>query len=186
VADVAGKGVPAAILMASLQACLHSCARDSDGMLPLVERLNEFTFSRSLDGQRFTTVFLAQLDVEQRLLEYVNAGHEFPILRRAGGAIERLETGGLPLGVVHHATYQSATVSLEPGDTLFVFSDGLVDALDATGAEFSDARVVAAVRDLNPGTAEQAIQFVMDRVDRFSGQTRRDDDITCLVVRIEG
>jgi len=76
VADVAGKGVPAAILMASLQGCLHSCARDFAEPLPLVERLNEFTCARSLDGQRFTTAFLAELDVDSRVLRYVNAGFD--------------------------------------------------------------------------------------------------------------
>jgi len=184
VADVAGKGVPAAILMASLQGCLHACARDFNEPLPLVERLNEFTCSRSLDGQRFTTAFLAELDVEARVLRYVNAGHELPVLRRADGRIERLETGGMPLGVSRHVSHQSGTVEMEPGDLLFVFSDGLIDAQDETGAEFGDRRVVATVDQLGGESAEGAIRGMIARVDRYSGETRRDDDITCLALRV--
>ncbi len=184
VADVAGKGVPAAILMASLQGCLHSCARDFAEPLPLVERLNEFTCSRSLDGQRFTTAFLAELDVESRVLRYVNAGHELPVLRRTDGRIERLETGGLPLGVVRHTTHQSGTITLEPGDLLFVFSDGLLDAQNEEGAEFGDGRVVDAIRVMSSHNAEGAIRTMIERVDAFSGETRRDDDITCLALRV--
>ena len=183
VADVAGKGVPAAILMASFQACLRSCARDSQSPLPLVARLNDFTCSRSLEGQRFTTAFVGELDVEQGVLQYVNAGHEFPVLRRADGTIERLEVGGLPLGVIRRATHQSGTTRMEPGDLLFVFSDGLADALDATGAPFGDGRVVEAVRGLGGKSAADAIRLMIERVDAFSGETRRDDDITCLAVR---
>ena len=184
VADVAGKGVPAAILMASLQGCLHSCARDFAEPLPLVERLNEFTCARSLDGQRFTTAFLAELDVDSRVLRYVNAGHELPVLRRADGRIERLETGGLPLGVVRHTTHQSGTVTMEPGDLLFVFSDGLIDAQNEDGVEFSDGSVVDAVRVMSSHSAEGAIRSMIERVDLFSGETRRDDDITCLALRV--
>jgi len=184
VADVAGKGVPAAILMASLQGCLHSCARDFDEPLPLVERLNDFTCSRSLDGQRFTTAFIAELDVEKRVLQYVNAGHELPVLRRVDGSIERLEAGGLPLGVVRHTTHQSGTITMEPGDILFVFSDGLLDAQNESGAEFGDKRVVAAVGELGGMSARDVIRSMLDRVDRFTGETRRDDDITCLAVRV--
>ncbi|HET6348731.1 MAG TPA: PP2C family protein-serine/threonine phosphatase [Candidatus Krumholzibacteria bacterium] len=184
VADVAGKGVPAAILMASLQTCLHSCASDSREPLPLVARLNDFACTRSLEGQRFTTAFLAELDVETRELQYVNAGHEFPVLRRANGSIERLETGGLPLGVTRQATHECGTTRLEPGDLLFVFSDGLVDAPNAAGAPFGDERVVATVRELGGESAEGAIRSMIERVDRFSGETRRDDDITCLTLRV--
>jgi serine phosphatase RsbU (regulator of sigma subunit) len=184
VADVAGKSVPAALLMASLQACLHSCARDFDGPGPLMARLNEFACERSLDGQRFTTVFLAELDVETRMLHYINAGHNLPALRRADRSIERLEAGGLPLGVARHGQYESGTTKLEPGDLLFVFSDGLVDATDQAGAEFGDARVIDVVSGLGGESADAAMRAVIETADRFSGDVPRSDDITCLALRI--
>jgi sigma-B regulation protein RsbU (phosphoserine phosphatase) len=185
VADVAGKSVPAALLMASFQACLHSCARDCDGPPSLAVRLNEFACTRSLDGQRFTTAFLAELDLTTRVLRYVNAGHNQPVVRRRDGSTERLAHGGLPFGIDPGHRYDSGTTSLENGDLLFVFSDGLAEAVDAGDHEFGDARVVEAIRGLRDTHAAAVIRMLMDDVDRFVGGTRQSDDITCLALHLE-
>jgi len=185
VADVAGKSVPAALLMASFQACLHSCARDCGDMPMLAERLNEFACTRSLGGQRFTTVFLAELDLTTMVLRYVNAGHEHPVLRRSDGGTERLEDGGLPFGIDPEQRYQSGSTTLVPGDLLFVFSDGLAEAVDAGDHEFGDARVVDAVRGLSDTHTDAAIRSLIARVDAFVGGTRQSDDITCLALHVE-
>jgi len=185
VADVAGKSVPAALLMASFHACLHSCARDCHGPPSLAVRLNEFACTRSLGGQRFTTAFLAELDLTTRVLHYVNAGHNQPVLRHPEGSTERLERGGMPFGIDPGQHYASGTVTLAPGELLFVFSDGLAEAVDAGDHEFGDARVVDAVRALDNTHAAAAIGSLLDQVDRFVGGTRQSDDITCLALRVE-
>ncbi len=185
VADVAGKSVPAALLMASFHACLHALARDCDGPLSLGRRLNEFACTRSVGGQRFTTAFLAELDLTTRSLRYVNAGHNPPVLRRADGRVERLEYGGLPFGIDPDAHYDSSAVTLDSGDLLFVFSDGLVEAVDAGDHDFGDPRVVDELRLLSGKDAAATIRSLIASVDRFVGETRQSDDITCLALRVE-
>ena len=184
-ADVAGKSVPAAILMATFQASLHSFAQDSDDPLHLAERLNDFACTRSMDGRRFTTAFLAELNVERLSLRYVNAGHNFPVLKRATGKWERLERGGLPFGIDAQGRYESDVVHLEKGDLLFIFTDGLVEAIDPSNQEFGDQRMLEVLGALRTETAAETIGALLDAVDRFRAGARRYDDITCLAVRVE-
>ena len=106
VADVAGKSVPAALLMATIQASLRTLAGLPISLLELVERLNRYVCAQNVGGCRFTTAFLAELQPATGRLTYVNAGHNFPVLRRSTGAVERLESGGLPLGIMPQARYE--------------------------------------------------------------------------------
>ncbi len=185
VADVAGKGVPAALLMATFQACLHSCARECEGPLHLAERLSQFACTRSLDGKRFTTAFLAELNLEGHSLHYVNAGHNPPVVRRAAGGWERLERGGLPFGIEPGAGYESGTTRLVPGDLLVIFTDGLVEAVDTSDEEYGDARMIETLGTLRGESAAGTIRGLIESVDRFSADVRQYDDITCLAVRME-
>ena len=111
-ADVAGKSVPAALLMATLQASLRTLASEGLPLTPLAVRLNRYACEHSLGGQRFTTAVLGEYDPSTRKLSYVNAGHNSPIIRRADGRTERLESGGLPLGITAEATFLTAEVEL--------------------------------------------------------------------------
>ena len=185
VADVAGKSVPAAILMATFQAGLHSCAYDREGPVEIAERLNHLACARSLEGRRFTTAFLADLDLGSRSLQYVNAGHNAPVLRRASGAWERLERGGLPLGIDPSARYESGSTRLVNGDLLFIFTDGLVEAMDAAKTEYGDSRMIEALDALRGESAAGTIRALVERVERFAAGMRQYDDITCLAVRVE-
>src|SRR5438067_5812073 len=115
IADVAGKSVPAALLMATLQASLRTIAGEGAPVAELVTRLNRYASAYSLDGRRFTTAVLCEYEPASRRLTYVNAGHNAPILRRANGALEKLEIGGLPLGIKVDATYETASLELRPG-----------------------------------------------------------------------
>jgi phosphoserine phosphatase RsbU/P len=182
-ADVAGKSVPAALLMATLQASLRTLASEGLPLTPLAIRLNRYACEHSLGGQRFTTAVLGEYDPSTRKLSYVNAGHNSPIIRRADGRTERLESGGLPLGITTEATFLTAEVELHPGDLLVLFTDGVVEAFNSAGEEFSDARLVNLVRNLPTVPAKESLQFLMASVETFVGQTRQSDDITCLVLR---
>src|SRR6266404_1936065 len=182
-ADVAGKSVPAALLMATLQASLRTIASEGLPLSELAIRLNHYACAHSLGGQRFTTAVLAEYDPTTRRLAYVNAGHNSPVIRRANSSTERLESGSLPLGITPEATFPSAEVTLQAGDTLALFTDGVVEAFNSAGEEFSDNRWLNIIRDLPNLNAQQTLQFLMKSVEDFVGATRQSDDITCLVLR---
>ncbi|HUI74276.1 MAG TPA: PP2C family protein-serine/threonine phosphatase [Candidatus Acidoferrum sp.] len=183
IADVAGKSVPAALLMATFQASLYTIAREGVPLNELVLRLNNYSCAHSLDGRRFTTAVLGEFDPATRRLTYVNAGHNAPVIRRKNGDIERMEASGLPLGVEKQATYEVASIELASGDALIFFTDGVVDASNERGEEFGEERWQAAIRNLPEWNAEESLKFLMRHVDDFVKYTRQFDDITCLVLR---
>jgi serine phosphatase RsbU (regulator of sigma subunit) len=182
-ADVAGKSVPAALLMATMQASLRTIASEGLPLTQLVTRLNHYACAHSLGGQRFTTAVLAEYDPATRRLAYVNAGHNSPVIRRANASTERLESASLPLGITPEATFPSFEITLEPDDTLVLFTDGVVEAFNSTGEEFSDNRWLNIIRGLPNLSAQQTLQYLMKSVEDFVGATRQSDDITCLVLR---
>jgi len=183
IADVAGKSVPAALLMATLQASLRTIAGENAPLADLVARLNRYACAHSLNGLRFTTAVLSEYNPTSRRLTYVNAGHNAPILRRTNGALETLEVGGLPLGIRLDHNYETASLELRPGDALIFFTDGVVEAFNESGEEFGNERWLSAIRNLPDWDASQTLQYLMKRVDEFVGATRQSDDITCLVFR---
>ncbi len=185
VADVAGKSIPAALLTATLQASLRTLAALPGSITELVDRVNRYSCEQSLNGRRFTTAFIAELELPTGGLTYVNAGHNWPVLKRASGAIERLQAGGLPLGITTGRPYQSGTVSLERGDLLLIFTDGLVEAEDESEHEYGEERMLAVLQSMHSAaTAAEALKRIMSSVDAFVGLTRQHDDITCLVLRM--
>jgi sigma-B regulation protein RsbU (phosphoserine phosphatase) len=183
IADVAGKSIPAALLMATLQASLRTIAGEGASLADLVTRLNRYSCAHSLDGRRFTTAVLAEYEPATRRLSYVNAGHNAPILRRANGDMEKLDIGGVPLGILPTVEYGTSTKDLQPGDALIFFTDGVVEAFDENGAEFGNERWLTAIRALPEVTAQESLQFLMTRVDAFVGVTRQSDDVTCMIFR---
>jgi sigma-B regulation protein RsbU (phosphoserine phosphatase) len=192
IADVAGKSVPAALLMATFQASLHTVARNGVPLPELVFRLNRYACAHSLDGMRFTTAVLAEFDPKTRRLDYINAGHNAPVVKRhngkgAGGnaGVERLEVGGMPFGISLDAQYQMGSVELRPHDALILFTDGVVEAFNDNGQEFTDAQWIAAIHALPDWDAPRSLKFLLERVDEFVGVTKQFDDITCLVLRCE-
>jgi sigma-B regulation protein RsbU (phosphoserine phosphatase) len=189
IADVAGKSVPAALLMATFQASLHTVAREGVSFEALVQRLNRYACAHSLDGRRFTTALLGEYDPAMRRFTYVNAGHNAPVIRRNNpkgeAAIERLPASGVPFGISPDAKYETATVQLDRRDALVLFTDGVVEAFNSKGEEFTDGRLVDTVRHLPDWEAQRSLQFLMQRVDEFVGPTKQFDDITCLVLRCE-
>jgi sigma-B regulation protein RsbU (phosphoserine phosphatase) len=183
IADVAGKSVPAALLMATFQASLRTITGEIVPLADLVARLNRYACAHSLNGLRFTTAVLSEYNSVSRRLVYVNAGHNAPILRRANGSLETLEAGGLPLGIRLDRNYETASLELRPGDALIFFTDGVVEAFNEAGEEFGNDRWLSAIRNLPEWNAQETLQYLMKRVDEFAGATRQSDDITCLVFR---
>jgi serine phosphatase RsbU (regulator of sigma subunit) len=183
IADVAGKSVPAALLMATLQASLRTLASEGISLVQLTERLNRYACAHSLNGQRFTTAIVALYDPATRHLEYVNAGHNSPVLRRTNGGVDRLQSSSLPFGISPDAVFSSDSVDLQPGDTLILFTDGVVEAFNSAGEEFSDSRWINVIRTLPKLSAQETLGQLMKSVEEFVGATRQSDDITCLVLQ---
>jgi phosphoserine phosphatase RsbU/P len=189
VADVAGKSVPAALLMATFQSGLRALSATPATLDEIVVGLERYARAHSLEGRRFTTAFLAEIDPQTRAMRYINAGHNYPILRRAAGSVERLDTGGPPFGVPlftdNEIPYGVGRVQLEPGDLLFIFTDGVAEAVNEKGEEFGEPRIVPAILSMPGGTAAAVLNRVMSDVNTFVGYARQHDDITALVLRIE-
>jgi phosphoserine phosphatase RsbU/P len=188
VADVAGKSVPAALLMATFQASLSALAATPISLGEIVDGLDGYCRAHSLDGRRFTTAFLAEIDTQTREMTYVNAGHNDPILRRASGAIERLATGGPPFGLPSLTddpiAYMSARVQLQPGDLLIIFTDGVVEAVNDSDAEYGEPRLLANIQSVPLESSDATLKRIMADVNAFVGPARQHDDITCLVLRV--
>jgi phosphoserine phosphatase RsbU/P len=182
-ADVAGKSVPAALLMATLQASLRTLASEGIPLSQLAERLNRYACAHSLGGQRFTTAVIAEFDPATRRLAYVNAGHNSPVVRRTNGGTDRLESSSLPFGIAPETNFPSTFVELQPGDSLVLFTDGVVEAFNSAGEEYSDARWLNAIRAMPKLSAQATLGYLMKGVEDFVGATRQSDDITCLVLQ---
>ncbi|MGD0545635.1 MAG: PP2C family protein-serine/threonine phosphatase [Candidatus Acidiferrales bacterium] len=187
VADVAGKSVPAALLMATFQASLRALAATTASLDEIVAGLERYARAHSLEGLRFTTAFLAEINLNTREMTYVNCGHNDPVLRRASGQIERLTTGGPPLGLPaftdNELPYMSGHAQLMPGDLLFVFTDGVVEAVNERGEEYREDRLLPCVNSAT-GSAADVLSKVMTEVNTFVGYARQHDDITALVLRV--
>jgi serine phosphatase RsbU (regulator of sigma subunit) len=183
VADVAGKSVPAALLMATFQASLRTLAEEHTSLLELVEGLNRYACAHSLGGRRFTTAFFGELDPETCVLSYVRAGHNAPLLRRASGSFERLETGDLPLGVNPDARFTCGAATMAPRDLLVIFTDGLIEAVNEADQEFGEPRLLDVLKSSDGAGAQRTLKNLLSAVDAFVGHARQHDDITCLLLR---
>jgi len=183
VADVAGKSIPAAILMATFQASLKTLSTAQVALPELVANMNKYACSNSQGGLRFTTAFLAEYDPMRRVFTYINAGHNNPILRRTNGLIERLDVGGLPLGIQLEATYESASVALEPGDWLVIFTDGVVEAVNPGDEEFGEPRLLNVIQAGATTEPADLLKRLMADLDLFVGSTPQHDDVTCMLLK---
>src|SRR6266852_2372330 len=183
VADVAGKSIPAAILMATFQASLKTLSTAQVALPELVANMNKYACSNSQGGLRYTTAFLAEYDAARRVFTYINAGHNNPILRRTNGLIERLDIGGLPLGIQLEATYESASVALEPGDWLVIFTDGVVEAVNAGDEEFGEPRLLNVIQAGATTEPADLLKRLMADLDLFVGSTPQHDDVTCMLLK---
>jgi phosphoserine phosphatase RsbU/P len=183
VADVAGKSIPAAMLMATFQASLRTLSTSGVPLAELVAGVNRYSCSNSQGGVRFTTAFLAELDPATGDVVYVNAGHNVPILRKSSGLIERLEIGGLPVGIFSETVYQVGTTHIDTGDWLVIFTDGVVEAFNSKEEEYGEPELLRLI-DRGAGTTPaDLLRNLLAELDRFVGNTPQHDDITCLLLK---
>jgi sigma-B regulation protein RsbU (phosphoserine phosphatase) len=180
IADVIGKGVPAALLMSNLQATVRALAAPSTPPSELAARLNESILRNTTRG-KFVTFFFGLLDSRARTFTYTNAGHCAPILVRANGEVARLETGGAVLGVFSEWSYGQAEVALAPGDRLLLFTDGITEAEDSRELDFGEERLVELAVALRDRDAAEMKDRILERVSEFTAG-HFEDDATLVVV----
>ncbi len=181
VADVAGKGTPASLLMASVHASVQALAGTA-APDRLVERLNRFLFANT-QTSRFVTLFYAELDAARHRLAYVNAGHVPPYRVARNGALSRLAEGGPALGLLAEASYEVGEVRLEPGDVVAMVTDGVTEAGSPDEREFGDDRVCETLSLLSGGSAAAVLDGLVAAVDEWAGARGCHDDLTALILK---
>ena len=186
VGDVAGKGISAALLMASLQATLRSYASMSrDGMGAATAEMNRQLFMLT-EPSRFATLFWGIYDERSRRFAYVDAGHDPPLLLRGkDSAIVRLATGGLPLGAFAEARYREDSITLESGDVIAIYTDGITEATNALQEEFGGARLERLLRRNAARPAAELCRIVLESVDEFRAGAPQRDDMTLVIARVQ-
>lgn len=182
IGDVAGKGMPAALLMCSLQASLQALTELNLSPEETTARLNRL-LCRKIPANRFVTFFYGILDPRTRTLIYTNAGHNPPVVLRADGGLERLLPGGPPLGFFDASTYHSGQVVLEPNDFLVCYSDGVTEARSPAGEEFGEQSLINLVRAKSSATPADVVSSVFDALDELHAGTTPGDDLTLVVLK---
>jgi phosphoserine phosphatase RsbU/P len=182
IADVAGKGMPAALLMSNLQAAVRGLSSSSLSPGLLCARLNSVVYKNTA-SDRFITFFYAQLEGASRRLQYANAGHNAPFLVRCDGTHERLAEGGTVLGIFAEQNYSAGTVHLAPGDRVIFFTDGVTEACDPQGQEFGEERLLRILGENRALCATELQEKVLGAVRDFS-RAHWTDDVTLLVLAV--
>ena len=182
VADVSGKSVPAAMLMANFQASLRALAGARSSLSELVTDLNRLACGNNLNGRRFTTAFLAELNPASGQLSYLSAGHNPPVLLRLDGSVERLKSESIPLGIEVNEKYKAGTTFLQPNELLVIYTDGVTEARNEGGEQFGESRLLALLQPRLEERASATLAGIMKKLDDFVGSADQLDDITCMVV----
>lgn len=183
IGDVSGKGTPAALLMANVQAALRTLVPIESSLTKATARINDLT-SLNTRGGKFITFFWGMLDVATRVLRYVNAGHNPPLLLRANGSVERLDVGGVILGIIKTQTpYQEGMVRFESGDTLLMYTDGVSEAMNAEGRDFTEERLERCFQGLMKFSCAEIIRRIQVELETHTKGTPQSDDITMLVLK---
>jgi phosphoserine phosphatase RsbU/P len=184
VGDVSGKGVSAALFMAVTKTLFRANIVGDASPGAILSRVNQ-ELSRDNERAMFVTVFLACLDPSTRELIFANAGHNLPFRVAADGRTSEVEGAhGMALGIFEDHEYESASLKLDPGDTLFLFTDGISEALDEAGAQFSESRLVDRLRAGRACSVQEIVEGTLATLQDFVGKAPQFDDITALAVRL--
>jgi serine phosphatase RsbU (regulator of sigma subunit) len=184
IADVAGKGVPAALLSSMLQASLRTQAMTVPSSASILQNINGLVY-RSTSVAQFATFFLARVDEETLTLSFTNAGHNYPIVFRRDGSRSTLERGGTVVGILEQVTFEEETIQLEPGDRVVFYTDGINEAARADGELFGEERIVECVTALpREHGARETVEHVLETVRLFLDGVEPGDDMTVMVLRV--
>jgi sigma-B regulation protein RsbU (phosphoserine phosphatase) len=183
IADVAGKGMPAALLMANVQAALRSLAPLSLPLSELVLRINNIVYHNT-SADKFVSFFCGILDAGERRFSYVNAGHNPPMLLKRSGQMKPLTIGGIVLGVMDTPfPYQQEDINLEPGDVTLFYTDGITEALDENGKEFGETNLEENLRQNSVRNSVFIMNSILEAVQIHTGSQPQGDDLTLVVMK---
>ena len=183
IADVSGKGTPAALLMSNLQATIRALAPLDITIADATARVNDLIYDNT-SADNFITFFWAILNTKDNTFKYVNAGHNHPFYFQADGSVRRLDKGGMILGVMRSlSTYEHETIALQPGDTIVTFTDGVSEAMNPYNEEYGEDRIALVVRNAAVESAGELLNTIFLSVDEFADPDKQTDDITALVVK---
>lgn len=180
--DVSGKGLPASLLMANLQATLRGQTLVSQIPSECLLRSNKLLFE-STSSDKFATLFYGIIDVQHHLIHYSNAGHDWPFLIGNDNSIRRLKTGGLMLGIIQQAVYEDEQIPISVGDLFVIQSDGVCEAMNSTQEQFGEERLQALILQHKGKSAEEIIDTVVKEVRKHAGAHPQSDDITIMVIK---
>jgi sigma-B regulation protein RsbU (phosphoserine phosphatase) len=187
IGDVSGKGIAAALLMASLQASLRGQAmRRTNDLADMMRNVNLLVYQASSEN-RYATFFYAQYEPVSRRLTYVNAGHNAPIILRKSDAewqMLRLEEGGAVVGLLPNFPYTQAAVQLEVGDLLLAFTDGISEAMNSADEEWGEERLIETAKNCEAMSAAEILARLVQGADEFAAGAPQHDDMTLIVVRV--
>ena len=180
--DVSGKGTGAALMMSSVHAAVRAQTRARSTLNETMNEINNYIFD-STPLNKFVTLFCGALNPETGELEYSNAGHNQPLLVRTSGSVEKLDVGGIPIGIIPDAKYEGATVTFEKGDVLVIYSDGISESVNERDEEFGVERMIEVIRK----NIDRSASGLRDRIDealsRFVGTAAPVDDMTLVIVK---
>jgi sigma-B regulation protein RsbU (phosphoserine phosphatase) len=180
VADIVGKGLPAALLMANFQAALKSLVSLYVSPAEVTTRLNEVLYA-NIPLHKFVTAFYAVVNIPNRTLTFTNAGHNPPLLARSSGECVRLDAGGSVLGAFPNGSFTQQEIELHAGDRLVLFTDGLTETVDDTGEQFGEQRLMQLLHDYKTQTVEDLNQIIFSAAEDFCSNKFRDDAALMVV-----
>lgn len=184
IADVSGKGMPAALLMANLQATLRGQALTNHAPSQCVTKSNSL-LCRSVEKGKFVTLFYGILHTQEKSFTYTNAGHCYPLIFNPKGKIKKLEKGGLILGMLDNYPYQEEKIILEPGELILLFTDGITEAFNKENEQFEEERLIKVVQECFHLNAKEISQQILNSVVAFQEDVPQSDDLTLVVVKIQ-
>jgi sigma-B regulation protein RsbU (phosphoserine phosphatase) len=182
IADVSGKGIPAALIMAGFRMSLLAEVRNEFAIRAVMRKVNSL-LHESTDRDKFVTAFYGVLDFKNRVLIFSNAGHNPPILLRADGRYEYLEEGGVAFGVLPDARYEERPLAVRPGDLLVMYTDGITETESPSGEQFGTRKLEQVMGTLGQRSASEIVQGIMAEVTRWAGERGVSDDLTLIVVK---
>jgi sigma-B regulation protein RsbU (phosphoserine phosphatase) len=185
IGDVAGKGIPAGLMMSAFRASLLAEIRNNYAVSTILTKVNDLLYETTA-ANRFVTTFYGVFDERHRMLTYCNAGHNFPILLRPDGSFLELETGGILLGAFQGTHYEEGHLVLSPGDLLLFYTDGFTEALGADGQELGRAALPGLLRGLSAGAASEIVEGLISHLSRNLAEIHPTDDVSLIVMKMTG
>ena len=183
IGDVSGKGIPAALIMASFRASLKAEIRNNYAIRTICFKVNNLLYE-SLERENYVTAVYGVLDIKNRIFTFSNAGHNPPILRRKEGKIRHLTEGGLALGVIQNSEYKERVLNLKPGDVILFYTDGVTEAKNESGEEFGTKRLEQILLENSDLKARGLQNKIYQEVRSFTGSESREDDLTMIIIKV--